>query len=334
MAMWQIGDRPASVIGDTSTYVPDGGKDMSGSSVIVYPNANGTTGGETYNYNEPAKSSDPYGGTPLNINLNTGSLGSAEGLQSIGMALGSGFDGLIDMIMKNTDKNNAWSAAQAQKQMDFQERMNQIAQEFNAGEAAKNREWQEYMSSTAHVREVADLKAAGLNPVLSASGGNGASVGSGATASISSPAGAKGDTDESGNSALVALYSAIINAQTQMSNANLSARTNLAMAEMQTQAQMYGSQLAAEASKYAAGTNYAAAKYGADMSYQNNEAQRQWNAEHPSNPYQVGSSLFGSVASNAKANASGQADGYNLLNLLGDLSIKGSWMNNRFGTKK
>lgn len=258
------------------------------------------------------------GNSGSQVSNSSASLGALSGLNF-------DFNGLFDLIRENTTLNNLWSAEQAQKQMDFQTQSNQIAMDFNAAEAAKNRDWQEMMSNTAHQREMADLKAAGLNPVLTATGGNGAPVTSGSAASGVTSGGAMADADQSANTALASIYGALVNAQTQMYNANLSAQTNLRMAEMQQQATMYGAQLAAEASKYGAGVNAAAMNYSADMSFKNNEAQREWNAAHPSNAYQLGSTLFGgnSGISGAKNNATTWIQENAAVGSIADLMLNG-----------
>lgn len=82
------------------------------------------------------------------------------------------FANAASLIQDSVQQNNQWSAQQA----------------------AIQRDWQERLANTAHQREIADLKAAGLNPVLSAKL-QGAAV----------PSGAMGGTDTSGTSALVEL---------------------------------------------------------------------------------------------------------------------------------
>lgn len=176
-------------------------------------------------------------------------------------------DSALSRITRTASENTAKSAQMASEQRDWQERQNALAMQFNAQEAAKSRSWQEYMSNTAHQREIRDLKAAGLNPVLSAMGGNGAAVTSGATASGVTSAGAKGEVDTSANAALVQMLGSVLSAQTQLQTANVNARTQEAVADKYTAMEKLVAQIGADASKYGAQLGYAGSKYNADMHY-------------------------------------------------------------------
>ena len=189
----------------------------------------------------------------------------------------SNFNSYSDALRGIADYNNAREALAAREQRNWSAGQADLTRSFNAAEAAKNRDWQERMSNTAHQREVSDLIAAGLNPVLSAMNGNGASVGSGSTASASNPSGSKAETDKTLMSALVSLLGNNLSAMTKLAEMSTSAVSNQAVADKYTSAQvlaskiaasasMYGSNLSSAASRYAANQHYLASAYSADQS--------------------------------------------------------------------
>lgn len=136
--------------------------------------------------------------------------------------------------------------------------MNQSAANsaFNAEQAQINRDWQEYMSGTSHQREVNDLIAAGLNPVLSANSGSTWQGVSNASA------------DPSSIAAISNLATTAMNNQTQLEMSKISAEATKAAADATSRATMSAAGSAAAATMAAAGTSAAASKYVADRNYE------------------------------------------------------------------
>lgn len=179
--------------------------------------------------------------------------------------------------------NSAYSDYLAREQMAFQEKANAKAMDFSASEAQKLRDWEELMSSTAHQREVKDMIAAGLNPILSAN--QGASTPAASAAQGITSSGAKGTVDTGAVQALTQAYVQAKQLEMQeksldVQNRNIDAQlvmnalnneTNRYAADRGASASMYGSGIMASANRYGSELAKAASEYATLMNYQTYE---------------------------------------------------------------
>lgn len=140
--------------------------------------------------------------------------------------------------------------------------MNRENNAFNAQQAQLQRDWEAQMSNTAHQREVADLKAAGLNPILSA-GGTGASTPVASNASASNWTGA----DSSFISALAQVAASAMSANAVVTSSGLNAAAVERAAAMNSAASMYGSDQALKGTMYGADQSAKSYMYGADKAF-------------------------------------------------------------------